>query len=79
MAEANDIRSIILQNLIDAGCNKEMTDKCISLIDNGKISEFIAILLKHRSNLLKAVHPSHKKIDCLDYLIYKIKKINLEE
>lgn len=32
MAEASDIPGLIYQNLIDAGCDQQVTDKCIALI-----------------------------------------------
>lgn len=34
MAEANDTAGMIYQNLIDAGCDKQTTEKCMSAIKN---------------------------------------------
>ena len=34
----------------------------------------LELLARHRAALLDEVHKSEKKIDCLDYLIYRIKQ-----
>lgn len=73
MAEANDIRSIIYQNLEDAGCDEQITKKCMSLVSTGNFSQMLPILSKYRSYLLGSVRIGQKQLDCLDYLIFKIK------
>lgn len=74
MAEANDIPSIIYQNLIDAGCDKQTTDKCMAIVKNGNCSAMLPILTQYRAKLLSTVRSGQKQIDCLDFLIYKLKK-----
>ena len=74
MAEANDTYKIIYQNLIDVGCDESITEKCMFLVKEGRIFDMLPILTKHRKYLLDSVHKGQKQIDCLDYLIYKIKK-----
>lgn len=74
MAEANDISGLIYQNLIDAGCNKQTTEKCMSIVRNGDYSEMLPILSRHRAILLNEVRSGQKQIDCLDYLLYKIQE-----
>lgn len=74
MAEASDTYRIIYQNLIDAGCDKSITDKCMLLVKNGKAFDMLPILSRHRKILLDSVHVGQKQIDCLDYLIYTLKK-----
>lgn len=74
MAEANDTAGMIYQNLIDAGCDQETTDQCMSIVRKGSYSELLPILSRHRASLLGTVHAGQKQIDCLDYLIYKIDK-----
>lgn len=74
MAEANDVYGIIHQNLIDAGCNEQTTEQCMTFVKDENISGMLPILSKHRSLLLDSVHTGQKQIDCLDYLIYQIKK-----
>ncbi|MCD7855622.1 MAG: hypothetical protein LUG66_08435 [Clostridiales bacterium] len=73
MAEANDVYGSICQNLIDAGCNKETTEKCMSFIGEKKIAEALKILGRHRDFLLGSLHREQKRIDCLDFLIYKLR------
>lgn len=71
MAEGSDSTGILLQNLIDAGCNKQTTNECISCINK---EEMIPMLLSHRVTLLDTIHLSQQQIDCLDFLIHKIRK-----
>ncbi|MCD8089725.1 MAG: hypothetical protein LUD81_03720 [Clostridiales bacterium] len=73
MAEANDFYGSIYQNLIDAGCNKETTEKCMSCIGEKKISEVLKILGRHRDSLLVSLHREQKCLDCLDFLVYRLR------
>lgn len=73
MAEAGELKKIH-QNLIDAGCDRQATDMCMAFIKEGQILDMMPILRKHRNALLDSVHKGQKQIDCLDYLLYKIKK-----
>lgn len=74
MAEASDTSGMICQNLIDAGCDKQTTDKCMAIVKQGEWSEMLPILSRYRTALLSTVRSGQKQIDCLDYLICKIKK-----
>ena len=74
MAEANDTSAMIYQNLVDAGCDKQTTDRCMSIVRDGNYSEMLPMLSQHRTVLLDGVHTGQKRIDCLDYLIYRIQK-----
>lgn len=73
MAEANDMYESIHQNLIDAGCNKETTEQCMTFVHENNISALQKQLSQHRNHLLDRVHVHQKEIDCLDYLIYILK------
>lgn len=64
----------IYQNLIDACCNKTITDKCMLLVEDCRVTEMLSILATYRESLLSSVHAGQKKIDCLDFLIYTLKK-----
>lgn len=75
MAEVTDLHGSIYQNLIDAGCDKQTTDKCMAFLKEGRIAEILPILTQYRVALLHSVHTGQKQIDCLDFLIYKVKKI----
>lgn len=74
MAEATDTLEIIYQNLKDAGCDEQTTQKCMSFAKKGDIGGMLPILTKYRTALLGTVRTGQKQIDCLDYLIYKIQK-----
>jgi hypothetical protein len=77
MAEASDMWGRWYQNLIDAGCAPEMAHACISLVKEEKKCEVQRILCHHRDSLLDAVHENQKKLDCLDFLLYEMKKAML--
>ena len=64
----------IIQNLKDAGCNKETVDAFIKAIKANKVIDGLKILCSHRMLLLDKLHKAKKQIDCLDYLIYQVKK-----
>lgn len=74
MAEVNDVYGSIYQNLIDAGCDTQTTDKCMLFLENGRSREMLPLLSQYREVLRKTIRCSQKQIDCLDFLIYKIKK-----
>lgn len=64
----------VVQNLKDAGCDRETVERFMVLEETGQTREQIALLSKHREQLLDKVHQEEKRIDCLDYLIYQIQK-----
>lgn len=74
MAEANDVYGSIYQNLIDAGCDRQTAEQCMVFAKEGRFTDMLPILVRHRKVLLGSLHESQKQIDCLDYLLYKIKK-----
>lgn len=73
-----------IQNLADAGCDDEMV-RCYCELEcrAGKRPpirrEQIRLLGKHRKALLGELHSCQEKIDCLDYLLYKLKDEQSEE
>ena len=75
MAEIHDIYGSVYQNLLDAGCDQEITERCMAFLKGDRLLDMLPILTKHRGALLDGLHKRQKQIDCLDYLIYKIKKI----
>ena len=74
MPEASDSQGILCQNLIDAGCDQELVQRCVALNREKKTTELLRILSRHRRTLLDAVHLGQKQIDCLDYLVYRMEK-----
>lgn len=79
MPEASDTKGILRQNLIDAGCDQELAQRCVALTQGEKTAEVLRILARHRQTLLDMVHQGEKQINCLDYLVYMIKKQHMEE
>lgn len=74
MPEASDTEDILRQNLIDAGCGMEIVQQCMELAQGERTGEMKRILTHHRKALLDSVHAEQEKIDCLDYLFYKMEK-----
>lgn len=72
MEERTKQEQDVVSNLVDAGCDNELIDQFIDLLKNGKKEAGLSLLTKHRSFLLDCYHADQKKIDCLDYLIYKM-------
>lgn len=69
-----DTEDMIIQNLKDAGCDMEMIQEFTTKLRNGSKAEGIRLLELHRRFLLDSLHTEQKKIDCLDYLVFQLKK-----
>lgn len=65
----------IIQNLRDAGCDGDTITAFVADIHEQKIAEGLKLLAAHRRSLLDDLHKEQKRIDCLDYLVYKIEKM----
>ena len=74
MPNAADTDDILLQNLADAGCAPEIIRQCMALVQKQNQAELMRVLSRHRQTLLDTVHQNEKRIDCLDYLVYTLKK-----
>ena len=59
---------------MDAGCEAAFIEKYFSLETVGRSGEQTALLAVHRKALLEQIHQLQKALDCLDYLIYTLKK-----
>lgn len=66
----------IIQNLKDAGCSQETIAAFMEHMKSDETEEGMKLLAAYRRSVLEEVHKEQKKIDCLDYLIYKMKKTN---
>lgn len=75
MAEVHDLYGSIYQNLIDSGCDSQTTELCMSYMKEKNVSDMLPILMQYKAKLLASVHAGQKQIDCLDFLIYKLKKL----
>lgn len=67
----------LYQNLIDAKCSRELTQECILLASEGKSAQMMIKLNEQRKGLLDKIHEDQKALDCLDYLMFQIKKETL--
>ncbi len=74
MADVCDEEAVLLENLRDAGCDCQMLEECIMLYRNHTSKQLLMKLQDLRGSLLTKIHAEQDKLDCLDYLIYKIKK-----
>lgn len=77
MADASNMETVLSENLKDAGCNCELAEKVLAFIKHGQTSTALSLLSKHRKAVLDNCHAEQKKIDCLDYLIYRLEKAEL--
>ncbi|MEG0274676.1 MAG: hypothetical protein RR690_06055 [Longicatena sp.] len=62
------------QNLLDADCSEKTIAQFMQLEESGQMKEQLRLLSCHRCKLLQEVHERNKKLDCLDYLMYQLKK-----
>lgn len=64
----------LIQNLIDAGCDRKAIHSFMNDIHSGNREGQLNTLICHRRSLLEELHCCQEKIDCLDHLICQIKK-----
>lgn len=67
-------KNALWENLSDAGCDRELAERFLSLMEQGKEGEALGLLAQHRKALLEHCHTAERKIDCLDYLVYQVNK-----
>lgn len=67
-------RQVVIQNLQDAGCTQKMVQHIMTQLEEDDFEELSKLLEQHRSCLLNLIHDKEKQIDCLDYLVYQIKR-----
>ncbi|MBS6829184.1 MAG: hypothetical protein KH208_04815 [Desulfovibrio sp.] len=61
------------RNLNDAGCDETTQKAFLELCALRKWKEGIHLLQRHRMTLLDDVHEGQKKIDALDFLLFKMR------
>ncbi|MCD7843703.1 MAG: hypothetical protein LUG17_03650 [Clostridiales bacterium] len=74
MAEATNEAQCFYENLIDIGFGEEMVARCVLLQQEGRTGELLRTLQSSRRALLTNIHAEQKKLDCLDYLVYRLSK-----
>ena len=77
MAKASDKQGILIQNLVDAGCDSQTVWACLCLVEEERQAQLLRILAQQKDALLDTVHQSQRQIDCLDFLVYQIKRGNV--
>lgn len=73
MSEISE-ESKLLCNLKDAGLDENTIQKFLELRGSGKTGEQYRLLSLQRASLLERLHADQYMIDCLDYLVYSMKK-----
>ena len=68
-----DPRFAVDRNLNDAGCDETTKKTFLDLCSQGKLKEGLHLLQRHRMTLLDDVHEGQKKIDALDFLLFKMR------
>jgi len=74
MADSAKQEQAVIMNLKDAGCDSKLIKQFVNLLENGETESGLSLLAKHRRFLLDCYHADQKRIDCLDYLIFQLKK-----
>lgn len=64
---------MLITNLKDAGCDDKTIAAFLQYRQMNDQAKQMDLLKKHRHNVLDKIHEDQKAIDCLDYLLYKLK------
>lgn len=72
--EQTDRQRTLRENLKDAGCGEPLIQRLLYLEQTGCPKEQLLLLTRYRGELLDRLHLVQKRIDCLDYLIYRIQQ-----
>lgn len=62
------------QALEDAGCDDRLINECIKIAETQQSTKLLKPLSRHRAVLLDSLHECQRRIDCLDYLLCRIRK-----
>lgn len=66
----------VIQNLEDAGCDPQTVAQFMESGMEGNRQNQLKLLEQHRKRLLEKVHKNERRIECLDYLVFQMKKEN---
>lgn len=67
-------KQAIIENLADAGCDSNFVEQYMRLEEAERVEEQLRMLACHRCTLLDALHIAQRKLECLDYLRYTVRK-----
>ncbi len=62
----------LVRALHDAGCDDTTIKKFIET--KGRKKDMLRLLQDQRVNILNILHPVQRQLECIDFLIYKIRK-----
>ncbi len=71
--QISNTREKLIQNLRDCDCDEAIIEDFMEKFDAGQKKEALAILARHRKDLLELFHRCDSCIGCLDYLENRIK------
>lgn len=64
----------LIRNLQDAGCTQPLIEQFMECYKAKNTLEQTRILSEHRKMILHCVHTEQSKLDCLDFLLFQLKK-----
>lgn len=64
----------IIQNLKDAGCSESLIDEFMGCAGKNEKDSRLKLLRQQRDILLDGLHEKQRMIECLDYLVYQLRK-----
>ncbi len=67
------------QNLMDAGCDDQLIQSYLAAMQENDRNKCIRLLEGRRRALLDEIHGGEKRLDCLDYLRYRLQRERKEE
>lgn len=70
----NDNREAVIEALEDSGCSEDLIEDFLQLQENGCLEKQLKLLSKQRRVLLEHMHLYQTRIDCLDYLMMKMRR-----
>lgn len=73
MPNALNKEELLRRNLLDAGCNEALTEECLCRFRKGAWDRMLIELSAYRKSVLLDIRRGQKQLDCLDYMINKIK------
>ena len=62
------------QALADSAFTQQEKQLILAYYDEGNLAEVLPLLRRQRSALLDTIHERQSNLECLDYLIYQLKK-----
>ena len=72
--DLEDQQEAVIEALEDSGCSEKQIEDFLQLKENGCLDGQLRLLSKQRRVLLDHMHLYQRRIDCLDYLIRKMRK-----